>query len=70
MSEIINLNQVRKARKKSEAQKIAAENRRSFGRTKAEKDQAKRIKDKLDQHQDGHKLSKSHAPSEEDPDPK
>lgn len=36
-AEIINLNQFRKARDKSQKAEKAAENRRKFGRTKAER---------------------------------
>ncbi len=38
MAEIINLNQVRKARAKAAAQRDAEANRAKFGRTKAERD--------------------------------
>lgn len=37
MSEPVNLNKFRKAKKKADAGKTAAENRVKFGRTKAEK---------------------------------
>lgn len=37
MAEIVNLGQARKARKRDEAARAAAENRARFGRTKAEK---------------------------------
>lgn len=37
MSEIINFKQKRKAKEREEKEKKAAENRRKFGRTKAEK---------------------------------
>ncbi|WP_081916948.1 DUF4169 family protein [Caulobacter sp. UNC358MFTsu5.1] len=37
MAEILNLNQARKAKAKTEAKTKAAENRAKFGRTKADK---------------------------------
>jgi hypothetical protein len=37
MAEILNLNQARKAKAKTDAQVQAAENRAKFGRTKADK---------------------------------
>jgi len=37
MAEILNLNQARKAKAKTEARAKAAENRARFGRTKADK---------------------------------
>jgi hypothetical protein len=37
MAEILNLNQARKARAKTDAKAKAAENRARFGRTKADK---------------------------------
>jgi len=38
MAEPVNLNRFRKAKRRAEAQKQAAENRVAFGRTKAERD--------------------------------
>ena len=38
MAEPVNLNRFRKAKRRAEAQKQAAENRAAFGRTKAERD--------------------------------
>jgi len=43
MAEPVNLNRFRKAKRRAEAQKQAAENRVAFGRTKAERD-AERLK--------------------------
>jgi hypothetical protein len=55
MSAPINLNRVRKAKAKSEAKTLAAENRAKFGRTKAEKSAAQAETDKLTREVDGHK---------------
>jgi hypothetical protein len=53
MADPINLNKARKARTRAEAQARAAENRISFGRTKAEKQvsklEAERAKRRLDE---------------------
>ncbi|HKR19984.1 MAG TPA: DUF4169 family protein [Stellaceae bacterium] len=38
MTEPVNLNRFRKARRRADAQKQAAENRVAFGRTKAERE--------------------------------
>ena len=38
MAEPVNLNRFRKAKRRADAQKQAAENRVAFGRTKAERD--------------------------------
>ncbi len=43
MAEPVNLNRFRKAKRRADAQKQAAENRVAFGRTKAERD-AERLK--------------------------
>jgi len=43
VAEPVNLNRFRKAKRRTDAQKQAAENRAAFGRTKAERD-AERLK--------------------------
>jgi len=57
MGEVVNLNRFRKARAKTEAEKLAEENRASFGRTKAEKRQTSTERDRADQDLDGKKLT-------------
>ena len=57
MGEVINLNRFRKARAKADAEKQAEENRASFGRTKTEKLQKTRERDRRDQDLDGKKLT-------------
>ncbi len=69
MSEVINLNKVRKARAKAEAKTRAVENRAAFGRTKADKKaealEAARLKAQLE----GASLkSSSHKTQDPDPD--
>lgn len=55
MTEIINLNQKRKANARVVKEKNAAENRRKFGRTKQEKKLEKLNAEKLEKHLQGHK---------------
>ncbi|WP_082564753.1 DUF4169 family protein [Caulobacter sp. Root1472] len=53
MAEILNLNQARKARAKTDAKAKAAENRARFGRTKADKTLDAARADKLQRDLDG-----------------
>lgn len=55
MAEILNLNQARKARAKTDAKARAAENRARFGRTKADKTLDAARADKLQRDLDGAK---------------
>ncbi len=55
MNAPINLNRARKAKAKSEAKTLAAENRAKFGRTKAQKAVAQAEADKLAREVEGHK---------------
>jgi hypothetical protein len=55
MAEILNLNQARKARAKTDAKAKAAENRARFGRTKADKALDAARVDKLQRDLDGAK---------------
>ena len=58
MTEIINLRQKRKAKARTEKEKMASENRLKYGRTKEEK-QKETLESKRDQrHLDGHKREK------------
>lgn len=54
-AEIVNLNKFRKAKERAEKEKLAQENRASFGRSKAERtrdeDEAERLEKQLDQAQ-------------------
>lgn len=56
MGEIVNLNKVRKAKVKAEAEETARNNRVRFGRTKAEKEAARRDADRDRSDLDGKKL--------------
>lgn len=55
MVEIINLRRARKTRSRQEADKQAAENRASFGRTRQEKDSSKAETARAALRLDGHK---------------
>ena len=59
MGDLINLNRARKARAKAEAAKTAADNRRKFGMTKAEKQAITESKQRLERHLEGHRLDPS-----------
>ncbi len=52
---LINLNKARKAKAKSEAKTLAAENRAKFGLSRAQKTAAKAEADKLAREVEGHK---------------
>lgn len=55
MAEIVNLNQVRKAKARDEAQQRAEENRVKYGRGKAEKDVVHRLETKAERALDAHR---------------
>ena len=55
MAEIISLSKVRKAKARAEKESTADANRLAFGRTKAEKQQAKAEKTLSDKKIDAHK---------------
>lgn len=55
MAEILNLNQARKAKAKTDAKSKAAENRAKFGRTKADKALDAARADRLQRDLDGAK---------------
>ena len=56
MTDIVNLNQFRKKKKRADDEKRAEENRVKFGRTKAEKVRDAAERRKSDDHLDGSKL--------------
>lgn len=58
MAEIINLNKIRKTKKRLAKEKIATENRVKFGRTKKEKQIEKQVNERIKNLLDGHKLEK------------
>lgn len=55
MSEIVNLKRHRKRLARAEDEQKAAENRRRFGRSKAEREHGKAEDARAERHIDGHK---------------
>jgi hypothetical protein len=62
MAEIINLRQARKKKARAEKEARAAENRVSFGRSKAEKKLTQAERDKAESHLDSHKRDPDETP--------
>ena len=58
MSNVINLNKARKAKARTAAEKLAAENRIRFGRSKDEKQRERNQSVDAAKKLDGHKLDK------------
>ena len=56
MTDPVNLNKFRKAKKRAEKEQRATENRAKYGRTKAQKDADKALSAKLRKIADDHKL--------------
>lgn len=56
-ADIVNLRQARKQKARKDREATAEDNRRKFGRTKAEKQAVEREKSGLKQHVDGHRLT-------------
>lgn len=54
-AEIINLRQARKHKKRQDKEQTAGENRRKFGRSKAEREADRRRREELESLVDGHK---------------
>ncbi|GAB4521411.1 MAG: hypothetical protein Tsb0019_22790 [Roseibium sp.] len=65
-AEIVNLRMARKQKKRQDKDKAAEDNRRKFGRSKAERDAARRRREDLEAHVDGHRLTPT-GPSGDDP---
>ncbi|MHA7777492.1 DUF4169 family protein [Roseibium sp. M-1] len=61
-AEIINLRIARKDKKRQDKDKAAEDNRRKYGRTKAERDAARKRRESLEAHVDGHLLNNSGTP--------
>ncbi|MCV0429063.1 MAG: DUF4169 family protein [Roseibium sp.] len=64
-AEIINLRQMRKQKNRLDKEKVADDNRRKFGRTKTEREAARRRRDELQSHVEGHRLDEP-APNDKD----
>ncbi len=61
-ADIINLRQARKQKQRKDKQKSAEDNRRRFGRSKAEREAARRRREELESHVDAHLLQKPSHP--------
>ena len=59
MADIVNLNQIRKAKARDEQQRQAQENRAKFGRGKAEKDVVHRLETKAERSLDAHRRERT-----------
>ncbi|PVB61649.1 DUF4169 family protein [Labrenzia sp. 011] len=64
-AEIINLRMVRKQKQRQEKDLAADDNRRKFGRTKAEREAARKRRDELEKQVDGHLLDTSRTPEDD-----
>jgi len=64
-AEIINLRMARKHKQRRDKDKAAEDNRRKFGRTKAERDASRRRREELESHVDGHILEKPETPGDD-----
>jgi hypothetical protein len=64
-AEIINLRMARKQKKREDKDKSAEDNRRKYGRSKAERDAARQRRETLEAHVDGHLLEEPHGPEAE-----
>lgn len=61
-AEIINLRMARKQKKRQDKDKAADDNRRKYGRSKAERDAARKRRKDLESHVDGHRLNEDAEP--------
>jgi hypothetical protein len=68
-AEIINLRMARKQKKREDKDKTAEDNRRKYGRSKAERDAARQRRETLEAHVDGHLLGKRDGLDAEHSDP-
>ncbi len=65
MADIVNLNQVRKAKARDAEKRQAEENRAKFGRGKAEKEVVHRLETKADRTLDAHRRERTGKPDED-----
>ena len=64
-AEIINLRMARKHKQRQGKDKAAEDNRRKFGRTKAEREAARRRREELESHVEGHRLETPRLPDDD-----
>ena len=55
-AEIINLRMARKQKQRQDKEKTADDNRRKYGRSKTEREAARKRREDLETHVDGHRL--------------
>lgn len=65
MADIVNLNQVRKAKARDAEKRRAEENRTKFGRSKAEKDVVHRLETKAERNLDAHQRERADKPDDD-----
>ncbi|WP_299817369.1 DUF4169 family protein [uncultured Roseibium sp.] len=63
-AEIINLRMVRKQKQRQDKDQAADDNRRKFGRSKAEREAARKRRDDLEKQVDGHLLDTPRPPDD------
>lgn len=63
-AEIINLRMARKQKQRQDKDKAAEDNRRKYGRSKSERDAARKRREDLESHVDGHKLDTDGSPGD------
>ncbi|WP_298822185.1 DUF4169 family protein [uncultured Roseibium sp.] len=64
-AEIINLRMARKQKSRQDKDKAAEDNRRKFGRSKAERDAARQRREDLETKLEGHRLEGAKPPDED-----
>ncbi|GAA0774078.1 DUF4169 family protein [Roseibium denhamense] len=67
-AEIINLRQARKQKQRQKKEQTAADNRLKYGRSKEEREAARRRRAELEKQVDGHKLDAPVSPLIDPPD--
>lgn len=64
-AEIINLRMARKQKQRQDKDKAAEDNRRKYGRSKAEREAARKRREDLESHVDGHRLDTDATPGDD-----
>lgn len=64
-AEIINLRMARKQKQRQDKDKVAEDNRRKYGRSKAEREAARKRREDLESHVDGHRLDPDAPPGDD-----
>lgn len=66
MADIVNLNQIRKAKARDEQQRLAKENRARSGRNKAETEVVHRLRTKADRALEGHRRERANSSDDDE----